>query len=163
VLIELFIQKSGYAQSLQYLPYIAVIYILKTMRLYFVIPYSVLKKMQRLTVLNFFTSLLKVGLMIWMISKWQLFGVIISSLLVHAVEVVLLWYYLRNDYEMRFNVFKLMIAPVMLLLIVMFAEPLIGLSYPLLTHMGYCVLCAGLLWFAYRNEIRVLDPFKIVK
>jgi O-antigen/teichoic acid export membrane protein len=161
--IDIFNIKSGYAKSLQYIPYLAAIYVLRSMRVYFVVPYMVLKKMRRLTILNFFIALLKAALMALLIVQWELFGVIISSLAVYAIEVVLLWYYLRKDYEMQFNVFKLMIAPVMLLLLIMLAEPFIGTVYPLQTHLGFGVFCVALLWFAYRNEIKMLDPFNMMK
>lgn len=162
-IVELFVKKSGYAEALPYIPYIAVIFIFRAMRLYFVTPYTILKKMGTLTVINVFVSALKIGLMVVLISRWQLYGIVASAVLAYAVELVLLWYNLRHDYTMRFNAFKLFIAPMLMFAVIVISEPLLGIHYPLPVHLGYGVLCAGLLYVAYRNEIKLIDPFKIVK
>jgi O-antigen/teichoic acid export membrane protein len=75
--VDWFIQKSNYKEALRYVPYLAIIFILRSMRLYFVLPYNVLKKMKQLTMLNFFVSLFKIGLMIVLVIKWQIFWVIV--------------------------------------------------------------------------------------
>jgi O-antigen/teichoic acid export membrane protein len=162
-LVDWFIQKSNYKEALRYVPYIGVIFILRSMRLYFVLPYNVLKKMQRLTALNFFISFLKIGLMIVLIIKWQIFGVIISSAITYGVEVVLLWYYLKEDYAMKFNAFKLMIGPLLLFFLIVIIEPLTGPSYATMIHLGYGLFCAALLWFSYRNELKLITPSKFFK
>lgn len=162
-LVDWFIQKSDYAKALRYVPYLAVIFIFRAMRLYFVVPYNVLKKMDRLTVLNFFVSLVKIGLMITLIMQWELFGVIISSALAYGIEMVMLWYYLRKDYQMKFNTFKLMIGPLFLFFVIVLTEPFLSVDYPTLIHYGYGCICAMLLWFSYRNEIKLITPSKLFK
>jgi O-antigen/teichoic acid export membrane protein len=161
--IDLFISKSGYAESLRYIPYLGAIYILKALRIYFVVPYTVLKKMQKLTALNIFTSALKIGLMIWLISQWQLYGVILSSLLVHIVEMCLLWYFLKQDYPMRFNFVKLLGVPLFVFLIILVVELQFGTTYSFLSHALVGLLCVTLLGFAYRNEMKLIDPVKMFK
>ena len=162
-IVALFVKKSSYAEALPYIPYIALIYIFRAMRLYFVTPYTILKKMGTLTVINVFVSALKIGLMVVLIARWELYGVIASAILAYAVELVLLWYNLRHDYTMRFNAFKLFIAPLLMFAVIVISEPLLGIHYPVPVHLGYGILCAGLLYVAYRNEIKLIDPFKIIK
>jgi O-antigen/teichoic acid export membrane protein len=161
--VDLFVKKSGYAAAVPYIPYIAVVFIFRATRLYFVTPYAVLKKMGTLTVINVFVSALKVGLMVLFIAKWQLYGVVASAVLAYAAELVLLWYNLKNDYVMRFNAFKLFVAPLLMFAVIVVSEPLLGVHYPVPVHLGYGILCAGLLYVAYRNEIKLIDPFKIIK
>jgi O-antigen/teichoic acid export membrane protein len=161
--IQLFVHKTGYAEAVKYIPYVAVLYVFKAIRIYFVLPFSVLKKMRRITVLSFVVNLVKIGFMALLIPGWQLYGVIAASLLAFAAEVALLWYYLRQDYRVAFNGFKLMVGPFLVVLMVLVAEPLIGVHLPLLTHMLYGAIAVGLLWFAYRNELRTLDPLKILR
>jgi len=158
--IDLFVHKTGYAEAVKYIPYVAVLYVFKAIRVYFVLPFSVLKKMRRITVLSFIINLVKIGFMALLIPGWQLYGVIAASLLAFMVEVALLWYYLREDYRIRFNSFKLMIGPCLVVLMILVAEPLIGMQMPLLTHIVYGLITVGLLWFAYRNELKTLDPLK---
>lgn len=162
-LVEWFIQKSDFAKALRYVPYLAVIFILRAMRLYFVLPYNILKKMRELTVINFTVSLIKIGLTIVLILQWHLFGVIISSALAYGIEMILLWYYLKESYTMKFNAFKLMIGPLLLFFLIVLVEPFYGTNHATLVHLGYGAICALLLWFAYRNEIKVLEPLKLFK
>jgi O-antigen/teichoic acid export membrane protein len=161
--VDLFVQKTGYAAALQYIPYVGVIYVFKAIRLYFVIPFTVLKKMKRLTILNFVVNVVKIAMMVLFISRWQLYGVIASAVLAFAVEIVLLWYFLREDYRVAFNGFKLMIAPFLMVMIILVTEPLLGTQLPILAHALYGAIAVGLLWFAYRNEIRTLDPLKFLR
>lgn len=159
-LVEWFIKESAFASALQFVPYIAVIFILRSMRLFFVVPYNVLRKMQRLTILNFFISAIKIALMIILIKKWQIYGVIASSAVTFAIEIVLLWYYLKEDFTMKFNGFKLAIGPLLLFSIVVLIEPMLGNEYPTIIHLSYGIVCAILLWFAYRNELKLISPLK---
>ena len=161
--VSWFAQKNNYLRALEFVPYIAVLFIFRSMRLFFVVPFNVLKKMKQLTFLSFFISVLKVGLMAIFIVRWQVMGVIAASTLAYAIELVLLWYYLRHDYQMKFNSFKLILAPMFLLLVIVFMEPFLGATYPTSVHLGYAALCALLLWFSYRNELKLVNPFKMFK
>ncbi len=158
--INLFVHKTGYAEAVQYIPYVAVLFVFKAIRLYFVLPFGVLKKMRRITALSLIVNLVKIVLMALLIPRWQLYGVIAASLLALVTEVALLWYYLRADYRVAFNGFKLMIGPFLVVFMVLAAEPVIGVQLPLVTHVVYGLVTVGLLWFAYRNELKTLDPFK---
>lgn len=162
-LVDMFVNKSGYADAVHYLPYLAVVYIFKAMRLYFVLPYAVLKKMKEITVLNFFISALKIGLLAWLIGLWGLYGVVVSACAAYAVELVFLWIYLKEDYILRFNAFKLIVAPLLVLALIVLVEPLAGREHTLQAHAAYGVLCMALLWFAYRNELRAMDFFKMIR
>jgi O-antigen/teichoic acid export membrane protein len=155
-LVDWFVQKSSYKEAVQYIPYIAVIFVLRSMRLYFVVPYNVLKKMERLTVLNFFISTFKIGLMILLILQWQIYGVVVSSAVTYSVEIALLWYYLKDDYKMKFNLFKLMVGPLLLFFMIILIEPQISIAYATVAHVGYSLVCAILLWFLYRNEMKLI-------
>lgn len=157
LLADLFIRKSNYREALEYIPYIAVTFVLRSIRLYFVLPYNILKKMQRLTMINFAVSFLKIILMILMITKWGIFGIIISSALTYAVEIIFLWYFLRRDYAMKFNGLKLVAGPLLLLLVVVMTEPFIPDEYITAGHLSYGVICASLLWFLYRHEFKMIN------
>lgn len=162
-LVDWFVHKSNYASALSFVPYLAIIFIFRSMRLYFVLPYNVLKKMKTLTILSFFVALIKVGLMAIFIFQWQIFGLIAASALAYALEMVLLGYYLKQDYEMKFNSFKLIMAPLFLFLMIALIEPFFGDDYPTVLHLGYGFVCAVLLWFSYRNEWKLVNPLQLIK
>jgi hypothetical protein len=77
-----------------------------------------------------------------------------------ALEIVLLRYAIRDMFQFRFNFFKIVGAPLILLLLILVLEPTLGQSYPYTIHLAYLVSCGGLLWWAYRNEIELLNPFQ---
>jgi O-antigen/teichoic acid export membrane protein len=158
--IEWFVNKSNYFQAVRYIPYLSLLFILRAIRLYYIVPNNVLKRMKRLTVLNLIATLTKVGLMIVLITKYQIFGVIMSSAASYLLEIGLMQYYLRRDYAMEFNGFKLFIAPSILALMIAGLEPIFGNEFPTLLHIGYAIVCCGLLWFSYRREIRLLKSLR---
>jgi O-antigen/teichoic acid export membrane protein len=163
LLLDTLIIKSDYARAIPYIPYLALIYIFKSARLYFVLPYSVLKKMQRLTILNFIVTVIKIGLMILLIWYWQLYGLIISAFIAYTIEIILLWYNLKDDYAMRFNVIKLLGIPVFLFLTIITAESLFDDTYSLVLHTFYGIFSVVLLYMVYRNELKMLDPLKFLR
>ena len=43
---------------------------------------------------------------------------------------------------------------------IMVLEPIVGQSYPYTIHLVYLASCVGLLWWAYRNEIQLINPLQ---
>jgi len=163
VMINWFGKKSDYAQAIPYLPFLAILYIFKSMRLYFVVPYNVLKKMDRLTFISIVVSLTKIVLLFLVIKPWHINGVIAASFVVAIMEIIMLWMFLTKDYHYTFNGFKLLGAPLLLIAIIVLFESLILQEYALYIHLFYNALCFGLLYYAYRNELALLTPSKFFK
>jgi O-antigen/teichoic acid export membrane protein len=160
VVVELFIPDSGYARAVPYIPYLGVLYVFRSMRLYFAVPYNILKKMNRITWISVTVSLVKIGLLIVLIPWLKLYGVIAAAFIAALMEIFMLRFFLRNEFQFRYNLFKLMGAPLLLVTVIILVEPLFGVTFPLYVHAGYNVLCLGLLWFAYRNELKMLTTLK---
>ncbi|RAW01622.1 lipopolysaccharide biosynthesis protein [Pseudochryseolinea flava] len=163
LLITFFGKKSAYAQAIPYLPYLAVLYIFKSMRLYFVIPYNVLKKMDRLTLISIGVSLTKIVLLVVMIKRWEISGVIGAAFIVAVLEIFLLRMLLAKDYQYSYNGFKLIGAPLLLMSVIIVFESVVLQQYALYVHIFYNVLCFGLLYYAYRNELMLLKSTKFIK
>jgi O-antigen/teichoic acid export membrane protein len=162
-LLDHFVHKSDYTSSIQYIPYLASIYIFKSIRLYFVLPYTILKKMKKLTMLNFLVAVLKLALMALLVYRWQLNGVILSSFFAYACEIFLLWAYLKKEYAIQFNFMKLLAVPFFLLSIILITSYWLKNDYALLLHFSYVLLCAILLGVAYRKEFKLLYTLKMLK
>lgn len=158
--IETFVMKAAYHEAIRYVPYIAVIYFFRTMRLFFSVPYGILKYAKPLPVIYLIISTLKIVLMILLIGRLTIFGVIIASLISAGVEVILLKINLKNMFQFKFNLFKIVLAPLILAALIIILEPLSGDAYPYTTHLFYVVSCGGLLWWTYRNEIQHINPFR---
>ena len=130
------------------------------MRLYFSVPYGILKYSKPLPVIYFVVSGLKIILMIALINTLSLYGVIVASLVSALVENILLRSNLKNMFQFQFNVFKIVLAPLILMAMIVIMEPLFGTEYPMATHAFYLVCCGALLAWGYRNEIQLMNPFR---
>lgn len=158
--IETFARKPSYQESIPYLPFLAGIYFFRTMRLFFTAPYGVLKHTKPLPFIYLLVAILKIGLMLLLMPHMQVYGVIMASLISAVVEIIVLRYSIKDKYLFNFNGFKIVIAPMILFLLIILLEPFIGKDYPYSIHLFYLISCGGLLWWAYRNEIRLINPFQ---
>jgi O-antigen/teichoic acid export membrane protein len=159
-LIETFVRKKDYLESMPYLPYLATIYFFRTMRLFFTVPYGILKYTKPLPIVYLVVVALKIVLMLLLMPSLNVYGVVIASLVSSVLEIILLRFSIRDMFKFRFNFFKIVGAPMMLFLIIVTLEPIYGQTFPYLMHASYLVSCAGLLWWAYRKEIQLLNPFQ---
>lgn len=151
--IETFVSKVDYHAAIQYVPYLAMLYFFRTTRLFFSVPYGILKYSKPLPLIYLVVSVLKIVLMVLFMSRLTVYGVIIASLISVVFENILLKVGLRKMFLFKFNAFKIIFAPMILLILILVLEPTFGLLYPYLTHIFYVVSCGGLLWWAYRNEM----------
>lgn len=158
--IETFVYKQAYQKTIPYLPFLATIYLFRTMRLFFTSPYGILKYTKPLPIVYIIVAGIKILLMLLLMPSLQIYGVIIASLVSAGLEIIMLRYGVKKMFQFRFNFFKIVGAPMILFLLIMMVEPLLGQRYPYTIHLIYLVSCGGLLWWAYRKEIQALNPFQ---
>lgn len=158
VLLDLFAKKSDYLLSIPLIPFIALLYVFKALRMYFSIPYGILKYTKPLPGIYFMVCAVKIAGMFLLIGYMGVYGIILSGLLGLWLEIVLLHRWGKRKFEYKFNAFKLIWLPFGLTLIIAVAEPLLGASYPIFIHSGYVAACFILLFWVYRNEVRFLNP-----
>ena len=158
--IETFVHKQSYQVTIPYLPFLATIYFFRTMRLYFTVPYGILKYTKPLPVVYVIVAAVKIILMILLMPSFGVLGVIIAALTSAALEIILLRNGIKDMFRFRFNFFKIVGAPLILFIMIVVLEPVMGQSYPYTIHLIYLVSCVGLLWWAYRNEIQLLNPLQ---
>ena len=158
--IETFVRKQAYQATIPYLPFLATIYFFRTMRLYFTVPYGILKYTKPLPTVYVIVAAVKIILMIFLMPSYGVYGVIIAALISSNLEIILLRTRIKHMFQFRFNFFKIVGAPLILFILIMVLEPIMGQTYPYSIHLTYFVSCGGLLWWAYRNEIQLLNPFQ---
>ncbi len=161
-LLDLFGNKQGYQGAVQYFPYIAITYLLRSMRHYFAVPYGILKYTKPLPFISFFIAVIKIGLMVLLIRKFGIYGVIASTLISAAIEIFMLKYVLSEKFDFQFNVFKIVIAPALLLGVVLIIEPLLSQDFPWVIHFFYLIVTGGFLLWVYRNELKLIKIPKIL-
>jgi O-antigen/teichoic acid export membrane protein len=160
VVIDIFKSEKGYQEAVQYFPYIAITYLLKAIRYYFAIPYGVLKYTKPLPVISFFITVLKIGLMLLLVREYGVYGIVASTLISSVIEIWLLKYVLTEKFNFQFNLFKMVLAPAMLLISVLLIEPFAAQNFKLLIHFFYVFVAGAFLMWGYRNELKL---FKIPK
>jgi O-antigen/teichoic acid export membrane protein len=163
VLIDLFISKPDYKLAIQYIPFISIIYLFKSIRLYFGIPYGILKYTKPLPFIYLVVSATKIGAMFLFIRSMGVYGVVLSSLLSYWVEVVLLYLNGKDRFKFEFNYFKMIVAPVALAVLIAVVDYLFGNTHPLMVHIFYLTACIFLIIMAFKKEIQLVNPLKILK
>ncbi|HYF66862.1 MAG TPA: oligosaccharide flippase family protein [Ohtaekwangia sp.] len=162
-LIENLVSNPDYQKAIPYLPYIALLYIFRALRLFYAAPYGILKFTKPLPVVYGIVSIAKIGLIILFVQKLGIYGVIAASLISAGLEIILLRFNLGNKFEFRYNFLKVIAAPLTVFIMIIVLEPLFGLKYPTLIHGFYVVTCGVILSWAYRNEIKLINPLKSLR
>lgn len=161
--LSLYLNRPAYILSTGIVPYIAVLYIGRSVRLFFGIPYSILKHTKPLPVIYMVVSIVKIGGMILLIKDMGLMGVIVSTAASIVVEILMLYYMSNKRFHFKFNSFKIVIAPVILIAGVFISESTLLQNYEGLRHFIYCALCALVLLFIYRVELKNLRLTNVIK
>jgi len=161
--IDLLVRKPGYEESVRYIPYISLIYIFRAVRLFYATPYGILKFTKPLSGIYLLVSALKILLMWVTIREYGLYGVIAASILAAVLEIVLLRNGIKHMFRFRYNAFKILVAPAAIFFLIVTMEPLFGTSAPTAVHLSYVLACFILLGWIYRNEIKLINPFNILR
>lgn len=156
IIINLLETDKGYAAAVIYFPYIAVSYLIRVVRLYFASPYAVLKYTKPLPVVYTVITIVRIGGILLFVEKLGITGIILSMLISLVLEVILLEYVIRKKFTFRYNVFKIIVAPLLLFLAIIILEPLFGTRFPVITHLSYIGIVAGFLLWVYRNELKLI-------
>lgn len=160
--ISTYLNRPAYQLSISVVPYIAILFIARSVRLFFSLPYSLLKYTKPLPVIYSVISVIKIGGMVLLVENLGIAGVIVSSAASIVVEILLLFLFSKNRFTFRFNPYKILIAPA----IVIFTIVVVELTFQgneNLFHFFYCVGCLFVLLFVYRVELKNLKLFGLVK
>jgi O-antigen/teichoic acid export membrane protein len=163
ILIDIFISKEEYLRAIDVVPFIALVYIFRAIRLFYLAPYGILKFTEPLSVIYVIISAVKILIMWLTIGQFGLYGVIAASLGAALLEVVMLKVFLRRRFVFRYNLWKVWGTPIVLFLIVIAAEPILGSTAPQIAHAAYLGVCILLLAWVYRNEWKFFLPSKMFR
>lgn len=155
--------KGGYLSALQYIPYLAPLFILRSIRLYFVLPLNTLKRSRQLTQTSFLVSVVKILAMYFLISQFGLMGIMGAAGIAYGIELVLLWLTLKPYYVIKANAFKLLIAPITLMTVSLVGEIITPQSLSDWLHASLFLISVAFLMIAYRNELPLLKTIKLKK
>jgi hypothetical protein len=75
----------------------------------------------------------------------------------------LLRFNIGSRFDFTYNRFKMLFAPIALFVLIVVLEPIFGNDYAIPLHVFYLMACLFVLWWVYRNELKLLDPFKMIR
>ncbi|MCZ8070211.1 MAG: oligosaccharide flippase family protein [Cytophagales bacterium] len=162
--IQLFFDEAYHA-AIPLIPFAALVYLLRPLRLWVAMPYAALKYSKPLPYFYLVVALIKIGLLYWFVQRWGVWGAIVSTLVSYSIEIIVLFLGVRKRFNFQMNTLKLLLAPVVVGVVVLVCEPLLGARYPWVVHGFYLLVSVTTLAWAYRNELKVIgfSPFKLVK
>lgn len=163
VLITVLVKKPGYSESVDFVPYASLVFLLRGMKFFFGLPYNTMKHSKPLPVIFMIVAVGKVAVSYLLIKQFGIYGAIAATVMAAGGEVVLLWLWMRAKFAYFFNPLKLIIGPLLLMVTVLVSEPLLHFSFPWQAHLGYVLLTCLLLVWLYRKEIVLLDIRKILR
>lgn len=161
--LSTFLDRPSYKLSISVIPFIAVLFIGRSIRLFFGLPYSILKYTKPLPVIYAVISVLKIGGLLLLVEKLGVMGVIASTAASIVVEIALLYFLSKNRFDFRFNAYKILIAPLVLLATIVVVESVMSGEFENIRHFIYGVLCILMLFIVYRTEIKTLKLSNFTK
>jgi O-antigen/teichoic acid export membrane protein len=161
--IESFVPRKDYHQVIEYLPYLAVIYIFRAIRLYFAVPYGILKHSKPLPVIYIFVSAVKIAGIILLVKEYGIYGLVTASIFSAVIEIFLLKFVIRKKFIFEFNFYKIVGAPLFLFTLIIVLEPIYGDVAREALHAFYLIACVLMLWWVYRNDVKLIDPRNIIR
>jgi O-antigen/teichoic acid export membrane protein len=163
IIIKWFITKPGYFEAIPWIPFVAVTYLLRTVRFYVTMPYAAIRYQKPLPFFYLLIVAAKIGAMLFLIPRFGIMGVLMSTWIGYCVEVIVLYFGIKNRFRFQVNLFKTVAAPMLMAVLIVALEPWLGSQHPLLLHGGYLFCGVALLGWAYRNELKVIQLSKIIK
>jgi O-antigen/teichoic acid export membrane protein len=160
-IIKLGIIKSGYEAAVVFIPLIGVIYLLRSMRYYFALPYGALKYSKPLPWIYLVVSVMKIGIFLALGYRFGVMAVIVSAMISTILEVVLLRQFIQNKFTFKVNVMKLVVGPSALAAGIL-ATFFIAGEIDYLAQIIFLAACVAMLFWLYRNELKQLSFAKIL-
>lgn len=155
--------KPGYKDSMEFIPYIALLYLFRCVRLFFGYPYSVLKYTKPLPLIYFAAAVVKIAGMLILIKHYGVMGVVLAGMMSQVVEMILLYRQVKDRFLFHFNVVKVVVAPLVVFIVILLLELILPKDFRIGAHVSYLLLCFLLLVWVYRNELKQIDLNRIIK
>lgn len=161
--LSTYLHKPAYKLSIAFIPSIAMLFLLRSVRLYFGLPYTILKFTKPLPVIYSLVAAVKIGGVILFAEWLGVMGIILASALSLLLELVLIYLFSKNRFHFNFNPYKILLAPLVLLVFIFFSEYLFAEVETVFRHLLYCLVCVVILWFTYRTDLKSVNLFNLIK
>jgi O-antigen/teichoic acid export membrane protein len=160
-LIDFFFAES-YWPAISLIPLLAILYLIRPLRLYLAMPFAAIKYSKPLPLIYLAVAILKISLLFYLIPMIGIEGAVLATIISSIVEIILLYAFINKKFKIKMNANKLLWSPFMLIAMIVtlrfinFIPEMI--SYPLLF-----VFTLILLLFVYRKELAQLYQTTVKK
>ncbi|MBK9457451.1 MAG: polysaccharide biosynthesis C-terminal domain-containing protein [Bacteroidetes bacterium] len=151
----MFVQNEQYYDSIPFLTVLCLAAVFKGLYSMFINPLFYFKQTQVLPKVLSVTAIIQVVSGIVMIHFFGLWGAVWSYFLVRPIQVLLLWLEARKIYSFNFNIYKIILVPILYMAAVLVLQ-LSNVVSSTQFSIIQLIIAVVLILAVYRNELRQL-------
>jgi O-antigen/teichoic acid export membrane protein len=155
LIVPLFVSNEDYYKSFQYLPLLVLGFLFSGMSNMFTMPLLYFRKTKVLPKIYLISSLIQLTTAYFLITNFQVLGVVISLVVVKPIQVYFLYLESKKTFDFKFNPVKMVVLPLSYGFIILFLYFIVG--DPITRQMKDVIqllICLLFIFLAYRTEIK---------
>ncbi|MCZ8353527.1 MAG: lipopolysaccharide biosynthesis protein [Cyclobacteriaceae bacterium] len=160
-LIDFFFAKS-YLPAISLIPLLAILYLIRPLRLYLAMPFAAIKYSKPLPLIYLAVAILKISLLFYLIPMIGIEGAVLASIISSIVEIILLYAFINKKFKIKMNANKLLWSPFMLIAMIVTLR-FINFIPEMISYLLLFVFTLILLLFVYRKELAQLYQTTVKK
>lgn len=160
-LIDFFFAKS-YWPAISLIPLLAILYLIRPLRLYLAMPFAAIKYSKPLPLIYLAVAILKISLLFYLIPMIGIEGAVLASIISSIVEIILLYTFINKKFKIKMNANKLLWSPFMLITMIVTLR-FINFIPEMISYLLLFVFTLILLLFVYRKELAQLYQTTVKK
>jgi len=156
ILVPVVVNNAVYYDSFNYFPIIVAGFITRGFYVMALAPLLFLKKTKVLPIAFTFAALIQIGLSIFFIKYFGLFGATYATVISKIAQVFFLYLFSRRYFKFQFNTNKIVVLPLIYLVLVFVTESFVSRQYWYLVQIVIILVMCFATFFIYRNELVLL-------
>lgn len=126
---------------------------------YFLVPIYFHKKTRVLPKIYAYTTVVQIIISILLIKYFNIWGAIWANLITKIIQDIFLFNESRKFFTFNFNVIKLIILPLLVLVIIIVCEYFASANNIHIIHLIELLMSFALVWLVYRKELKSMQEF----
>lgn len=126
---------------------------------YFLVPIYFHKKTRVLPKIYAYTTVVQIIISVILIKYFNIWGAIWANLITKIIQDIFLFNESRKFFTFNFNVIKLIILPLLVLVIIIVCEYFASANNIHIIHLIELLMSFALVWLVYRKELRSMQEF----
>ncbi|MFY8004687.1 MAG: lipopolysaccharide biosynthesis protein [Chitinophagaceae bacterium] len=160
-LIDFFFPKS-YLPAIGLIPLLAILYLIRPLRLYLAMPFAAIKYSKPLPAIYLVIAILKISLLFYFIPIVGIEGAVLATIISCIVEIILLYIFINKKFTIKMNANKLLWSPLSLITLIV-ALKLTNFIPEMISYILLFIFTFIMLLFVYRKELAQLYQTTVKK